>query len=203
MLIVGDVHGLFPQYVNLVKNSEKSIQVGDFGIGFPHTNMNPLNKLWKGSDYKNHKFIRGNHDNPSACSQLDAYIKDGYYDDSTGIFFCGGAKSIDRHLRVEGVSYWNNEELSYLEFNKIAEKYADLKPDIVITHDVAEKIAVQLFPFYNSNESSVTRQAFQVMLETHQPKIWIFGHWHYSIKRTIGNTTFHCLNELETYNLDL
>ena len=54
MLIIGDVHGKINEYLQLIKNRKHSIQLGDFGVGFVDIPELPIN----------HRFIRGNHDNP-------------------------------------------------------------------------------------------------------------------------------------------
>lgn len=33
MILIGDVHGKYGQYLNIIKNHEESIQLGDFGFG--------------------------------------------------------------------------------------------------------------------------------------------------------------------------
>lgn len=59
---IGDVHGKFNKYIDILKNNNYniSIQVGDFGIGF--ADIEYPTEL--GS---NNFFIRGNHDNPHVC----------------------------------------------------------------------------------------------------------------------------------------
>ena len=148
-----------------------------------------------------HRFIRGNHDNPATCRTLERCIPDGTYDAKSGTFYVGGGLSIDKRYRVEGVSWWRDEELSYAESLRALDVYADTRPDIVVSHECPESVALALFPFYRGSGRSVTRHALQAMLDTHRPAVWIFGHWHVSIRRNIGGTHFRCLNELETMEL--
>lgn len=61
---IGDVHGKYGPYRNLIKDKIGTIQVGDMGVGFrkwphgePQTNP-PYDKMVNGK----HRFIRGNHD---------------------------------------------------------------------------------------------------------------------------------------------
>ena len=102
--LVGDVHGKFHRYEKLIKDCDASIQVGDFGVGFfyifgdhrvPMANP-PYDSIKKG----NHRFIRGNHDNPDVCRRQSYWIPDGTIEDH--VLFVGGAHSIDRHIRTEG-----------------------------------------------------------------------------------------------------
>lgn len=54
-----------------------------------------------------------------------------------------------------------------------------------------------------------TSTALQAMLDIHQPKEWIFGHYHYTLQFQIANeagemlrTKFTCVGELATYALN-
>jgi calcineurin-like phosphoesterase family protein len=101
---IGDVHGHWHRYKKRIKDVETSIQVGDFGVGFytPYTDKlvggnPPYDHMCKG----NHRFIRGNHDNPSFCKKHPFWIPDGTMIHDK-IFCVGGAASIDRHHRTEG-----------------------------------------------------------------------------------------------------
>ena len=70
---IGDVHGKYGRYETILKNSDlPTIQVGDMGVGFFHRDYEgtlrpfanpPYDKMVAG----NHRFIRGNHDNPYVC----------------------------------------------------------------------------------------------------------------------------------------
>jgi hypothetical protein len=48
---------------------------------------------------------------------------------------------------------------------------------------------------------NITGWALQELYNIHQPKLWIFGHWHRSKTIQHGKTKFMCLDELETYQL--
>jgi hypothetical protein len=56
---------------------------------------------------------------------------------------------------------------------------------------------------YKLNYPSLSRQAFNSMLQFHQPKVWVFGHWHRSFDNVINGTRFVCLDELETKEIDV
>jgi len=183
MRYIGDVHGKMPQYLDIIKDCPESIQVGDFGYGFvPIPNL-PMT----------HRQIRGNHDNPAIAKVSPTWIPDMHFDGTT--FFLGGAHSIDKEQRIIGRDWWADEELSYLEFVKAQEIYADAKPEIVVTHDAPERVILVLFNSWYIK--SRTGSALQSLLEIHKPKLWIFGHWHMSRNHVVDRTRFICLNELE------
>lgn len=193
--IIGDVHGNWIEYCKIIDELPKdtiSIVVGDMGIGFgPEvTHYDPIKNE---PLFPNNFFIRGNHDNPGVCRKHPRYIPDGTYFRNK-IFCVGGAISIDQAWRTEGVSWWRDEELSYSELQDMIDKYIELKPDYVITHDGPESIIQRMFSFYIPGVyPSRTRVAFDTMLREHKPKWWVFGHWHKTRKIEVDGTNFICL----------
>jgi Calcineurin-like phosphoesterase superfamily domain len=188
---IGDTHAQFPSYLKLVDFPHPTIQVGDFGLGFgkPAPEVGPKDR-----------FIRGNHDNPDLCKENSQWIPDGTWEYLTSgekIMYVGGALSIDRHWRKEGVNWWNEEELTISELYQIIDKYEDAKPQVMVSHDSPENIAGILFMGYIKRDfHSRTRQALQSMLDVHQPALWVFGHWHMNRTQKINNTLFVCCGEL-------
>jgi Icc-related predicted phosphoesterase len=71
----------------------------------------------------------------------------------------------------------------------------------MITHDCPEQIAHQMIPPNSRIFQNNTTWALGELLNIHQPKLWIFGHWHRSRTIEYGNTKFICLDELETYDI--
>ena len=204
---IGDVHGKTDQYQKMLRQKfagQRTFQVGDMGIGFPGVGLH--------SDIMNsgdHKWIRGNHDDPDKCALLTdrGYAGDyGYFEDIR-MFYLGGAFSIDYAWRVPGKSWWAGEELSYTELSKTIEFYKEKKPKIVATHeapsDVAKYMLMQLMVGFRSEKlactMSRTAEALQVMFDAHQPEEWVFGHYHLDKSLDWKGTKFTCVNELSTY----
>jgi hypothetical protein len=205
--LIGDVHGKYGAYKAILKNSPyPTIQVGDMGVGFfkwPHgeacTNP-PFEKMVKGD----HKFIRGNHDNPAVCQKHTQWIPDGTIEN--GVMYIGGALSIDRAFRIEGFSWWPKEELSIAELNQLVDKYIEAKPRVMITHECPDLVANELVRYIGRDkfdDPSRTRQAFQSMWSAHSPEVWVFGHWHHSFDHVLNGTRFKCLAELECFDLEI
>lgn len=206
---IGDVHGKYKQYKRILKeaNAEgiQTIQVGDMGVGFKRYLYGedvfypnpPYDVMVKGD----HKFIRGNHDNPEVCRKHTQWISDGAT--INDVMFVGGALSIDAAYRTEGYTWWRDEELTYDELDQIFLKYQEFKPRVMITHECPEEVACRLSNVHKLDIPSVTRQAFDNYLADHQPEIWVFGHWHTSFDQEWKGTRFICLNELETVDLDV
>lgn len=120
--------------------------------------------------------------------------------------FIGGAVSVDKAYRLEGYSWWPDEELSYSELQLLVDKYIAVRPRTMITHDCPEDVAVAMC--YHLRKSKIgdgsrSRQAFQAMLSVHSPDLWVFGHWHHSLDVTSNGTRFVCLAELEFKDLGI
>lgn len=187
---IGDVHGKIGLYRTLLSIEPKpdtTIQVGDMGAGFVPLVEDPTNR---------HRFIRGNHDSPALCKAHPNWIEDGTVEGK--MMFIGGALSIDRDMRTEGVDWWSDEELSISELSQIIDKYEATRPEVMVTHDFPESVVPHMFHWYSKEArfQSRTRQAFDTMFQIHKPNMWIGGHWHFNADKTILGTRFICLNEL-------
>jgi hypothetical protein len=201
--LIGDIHGMFNDYrVYSVEDAVKTIQVGDFGIGFEqgdqwHENVNEFHANG------NHRFIRGNHDNPEQCrKEMVGYIADGTVEND--VMFVGGAWSIDKDYRTPGYNWWSGEELSSAELDRMFDIYTTVQPRVMITHDCPTLVAYYMFirtgvRTYDGPTLHLTRtgEALQRMFEAHQPEEWYFGHWHNSSSQVIDGTKFTCLGELD------
>lgn len=193
MLVIGDIHGKHNEYLQLLARfpDEASIQIGDFGFGF-RTFPDLPEDAW---------FFRGNHDSPDLCRENPNYLGDYGYREIGGVkvFFVAGAWSIDQYRRVEGVSWWRDEEMSVAELGKAFDLYLDIKPDIVLSHDGPKQATDAMLRDVSAHKPYMptrTDQALSAMFAAHQPKQWFFGHWHIDWCGQIGNTTFRCLPEL-------
>lgn len=182
---IGDIHGDLYEWYRIIHGVSHSVQVGDFGVGFQPI-PDPQNISL------NHKFIRGNHDDPKACRLSSRWIEDGHYDPKHDIMYVGGAYSIDKQFRTPMINWWPDEELSYPEFQRVIDSYENLKPSIMVTHDCPTSISNEMF---NPSQRipNITSQALDIMFSLYQPKLWLFGHWHVSKVCVINGTRFICL----------
>lgn len=209
MKFIGDTHGKFPQYHKIIKDHPNTVQVGDMGVGFrrwPHGEwqQNPRYDLMVD---QNAWFIRGNHDNPHVCRKHSRCIGDGHVEitaKGNKIMYIGGAYSIDRHYRIEDYSWWPEEELSQPVMYALAEKYAEAKPDVMVTHECPLEV-IEHIHSHHFRDNSRTQQFLQVLFRSngHQPKLWIHGHHHISFDKVIDGTRFVCLAELELREFDI
>lgn len=194
-VFIGDIHGntkLVTKLGNRFRDANV-IQIGDFGVGF-----NP-NKIDPPQLPENCRFIRGNHDNPASCKMSPHWIQDGHTeitDNGTKIMYIGGAYSIDKEWRTPGLDWWEDEECSIEQLYSLYDQYLEFKPDVMVTHDGPMSVLYEMFitgthkPLLNTR----TGQAFDEMFKAHQPKHWIFGHWHMNKKMNILGCDFECIN---------
>ena len=119
------------------------LHLGDFAFDFNAEYIDTLTEALAHSDVRLF-FLRGNHDDPtkldltaSSPSALSSHI---YFLPDTYRFLIGehrvlvlgGAGSIDRSHRVEGVSWWPNERLSV---EAAAKAVSGGVADVVLSHD--------------------------------------------------------------------
>jgi len=192
--IVGDLHG--KTELLGIDAVEPIIQIGDFGFA---------RELSLFKDYPQSKLmiIGGNHDEYPILQKLHCYLGDyGTIPGTEKTFFCRGAWSIDRAYRTEGISWWPEEQLGYQAGIDMLEAYKALKPEVMITHDCPDVIKYAMFTPYIV--PTVTGKLLDECLKIHNPKIWIFGHWHKSKTYHWGDTSkFICLDEGEHLEIDL
>lgn len=197
---IGDIHGNVREYHNLIDNipSGKSVQVGDFGMGF--ISKEDENFFFTN---KNHGFIRGNHDDPAICKKHPCWIPDGTI--KNDVMFVGGGWSIDWQYRIPGISWWEDEELTSEELYIMIDRYIESKPRVMVTHEAPAQVIQPLFPdeYKMAFAPSRTSRAFEAMFNNHQPEIWIFGHWHKNRNQIINGTRFICLAELTYIDLEV
>lgn len=199
-VFIGDVHGLYKSYKQILDNCENSIQVGDLGLGFRFTSGPREGEFTQNPPYYkmkegNHRFIRGNHDNPGECRKNSQWIPDGTVEGDT--MFVGGALSIDKQFRMEDYTYWKDEELDQEALDHVFHTYLTTKPRVMITHECPEQLAFSLNGAYKAEFPSRTRTTFGRMWDAYTPEVWVFGHWHTSFDQIINGTRFICLDELE------
>ena len=190
---IGDVHGQFEKLKHILEENpaDLALVAGDYGIwtdfrkesiperyhtDFPypvwfidgnHENHNELDKYERG---KIHQLT----DKLSFCAYGSTFTHN-----ATTFLFCGGAYSIDKHLRVPFVSWWPTECITEEDQSFLP----DCNVDVVVSHTAPSFIVQDLAQVYpGSNEKILAYDPSCDYLEDvykwYKPKIWIFGHWH-------------------------
>lgn len=199
---IGDIEGEYGWYLKTLDNYRDmpTLQLGDLRIGFPKAYH--VGKLPETLPL-NHMFIRGNHDKPLDCRNYPNYIGDYGFLHNFGIFYAGGAHSIDWQGRKEGYNYWKNEEQIAPELwtGNIIPLYEKIRPKIVVTHDAPWRVVnhvVQIrkndfFPGEVEYKENLTTLMLDRMFDIHKPDIWVFGHHHFNIEEMYNGTLFKCI----------
>ena len=201
LLFLGDNHGAWSELFFIIKNKNiencNLISVGDLGIGFKskkeyeYTLSENLDKEFKQRNI-NFYGIRGNHDNPVFFKGEDRICLDNFEliedysvfeHDSKLIQLIGGAVSIDRTGRREGVSYWVDESVKF-------EREKCKKVDILITHTAPSWCFPQTFnelvyswareDAYLLEELTDERSVMDEIFKICSPSLHIYGHFHSS-----------------------
>lgn len=202
ILALGDTHGSLPaiKYALNVARREgcgRVVQVGDFGFGwdlelpmeqrFEHQ-VNILAKKYDVDFF----WLDGNHENfdelenrvdfgSSAPEQMLSnlwYLPRGatWSWDGCQFMSLGGAYSIDKHRRVEAISWWPQELLTRAQ----VEAALDRGPvDVLLAHDAPAGIPVLENNMIPHHVSFANRKAVLAVMEAVQPKLLVHGHYHY------------------------
>ena len=212
VLVIGDVHGKIGGYFDritkfldrhkhLADEDLYSIQLGDFGFG--DTYMQSKNRFERSRrlDSDKHVFLGGNHDDYDEYDEAVGSLGDfGQVPFIENSFFVRGAKSIDEDARTVGHDWWRAEELGWKRSKEAIERYVEVEPEVMFSHDAPQSVAGQMFPS-KTNFETHTGKMLEEMFKRHKPEKWLFGHWHKTKTMNIDETAFQCLGELETINL--
>lgn len=212
IFLVGDLHGKFPTLIEQIYRygitDSTIIILGDIGLGF-HSKEKESNLLEHLSNTCNELnlniyLMRGNHDNPSYWEGSLDYsnihlLPDGFITIEDTKFFCvGGAISVDRQFRKEGVSYWGNEVINYEKIEKLLSVNQEV--DVVLTHATCNEylpVVSRDFGIDLDKDLKKERDFLSKVYKKFPNQKWYFGHFHLSAN--VGNGK--CLDELEFYQL--
>lgn len=190
----------FPQQKELTKK-DYLIICGDFGLVWDGSAREIYWQDWLSNKNFVTLFVDGNHENFDMLYDIPLKRKFGGYVrevapsvyhldrgqiltiDGQKIFVMGGARSIDKDLRIEHVSWWQDElpserEMEYAISN--LEK-SNWRVDYVITHCAPRSVQNQICSWYESDPMVSFLEYVNTQLDF---KRWFFGHYH--IDKEIG-----------------
>jgi predicted phosphodiesterase len=213
ILFLGDTHGDWNELLYVINYSKTTdiniISVGDMGVGFnpkrdfiTHSNLNEEFKE------KNINFygIRGNHDDPKFFKGEHRIVLDNFelledytilsYKDKK-IQLIGGAASIDRTGRQEGVSYWIDEGVVF-------DRKKCQKVDILVTHTAPSYCFPQQFnemvygwareDAYLLEDLTEERGVMDEILKLCNPSLHLYGHFHSNWTEVVNGCKHKLLN---------
>lgn len=221
LLFLGDHHGAWLQLFDILDAKKITdcylISVGDSGIGFKSKeNQRRFNEqLNKEFESRNIYFmsIRGNHDDPdfyqgedrvslSNFELIEDYTLAEYGDKK--IQFIGGATSIDRTSRNEGISYWEGEVLNF-------DKDKCQEVDILVTHTAPSWCFPQQFnemvygwareDAFLIEDLTDERAIMDEICKLCKPKIHLYGHFHSSWTERVNGCIHRLLDINEIWGI--
>lgn len=153
-------------------------------------------------------FCDGNHENHDALDQVwedqgrpdVVEILPGFFHvrrgsvislDDKKLLFMGGAVSIDKSQRTEGVSWWAREVPNKIEWDRFFENWENEKPDIIVSHDCP---LGEMRPWRHGSDFDEVARTFEKVwnMTKHSPSGWFFGHHHVLKVTQLGKTKFVC-----------
>lgn len=220
--MLGDTHGNLQViedslYYAIEYDCDRVVQLGDFGIGdwgTPGRNkmfIGLIEEATRRTDVPLY-FIDGNHDDhniidswPGQRFQHKEIAKGLFYiprgtvwewDDRVWMAM-GGAYSIDKHMRVEGESWWKQETPTYRQINDAIVNSAGVEIDFLITHDAPEETEWPR-PLIPIEESLEVRKDISALVHATKPRMMFHGHYHmvtdWTLERDEGHTRVHGLD---------
>ena len=218
MYFLGDVHAESPLMRDFLNSEEKyCLQLGDFGFIFKYND-------WKWNRFLNHfaknypnKMIftvLGNHENYDSIEKMpvkDMFgarcrkIRSNVYAVERGeilsieglnILCIGGADSIDKAWRQDGISWWAQEKISDTDVKKTVGKGLTCSFDMVCSHAMPAFFVLQNFTpcFQTGSEFSLEKIYCDIENNGGHIPLWIGGHVHNSIDMTYNDTLFRSLD---------
>lgn len=209
LLLAGDTHGDTSHFRYLIQTAQglgisEIVQVGDFGFGWGQPGVVYLNKINKWADEAGIRitFIVGNHedhprllrkhgpDSPSFYESEEGFwrvrsniwhIPNGHFWNWNGLQFgaAGGAYSVDKPWRTEGISWWPEEEMTWAETDDMIKRGKQLpRLDVLLTHDKLRRAEInndrkELFPASWANQ-----ERMQLIADELHPILNVHGHFH-------------------------
>ena len=215
--IIGDTHipidigklntKNFSQQKEMTKD-DYVIVLGDFGLLWKKNKTYEYWKTWLEERNFTTLWIDGNHENSDWIDSLEVsewhggkvhkisdsiiHLMRGQIFEIEGksFFTMGGAESIDKIYRTEGVSWWAREIPSYKEEKEGLDnlyKHNYNKVNYILTHTCPKSIITPMFKVNSIDDPTTEYLDFIDSLVEYDK--WYFGHWHQD--KEYGN--FICL----------
>lgn len=205
--LAGDWHGslYFSKKVieSLPAEVDVLVHLGDFGYNFDDSYLNFVNKSARKQDIVV-MFVDGNHENHDWLDRqpIDAdgirrlrprvwHLPRGFRWEWMGVKFLalGGAHSVDRQSRMPGVSWWDQETISYKDAE---DAMRGGLADVMICHDAPAGHFIPglappgMFPYEEIAQADRHRELLGMIVDEVSPRYLWHGHYH-SKYRTESN----------------
>lgn len=228
LFITGDTHGEndnkeIVRWDKLMRGelTKKDVLIiaGDFGFIWADEGMDPAEEYWMEWFHEREWttcFVDGNHENHDRLDALPIVDKFngkvGRVNDSVfhlrrgeiyrisgkDVLTIGGAISIDKHLRTDGISWWEQEEINQEEKQRALFniKRFGYKVDIVVTHACPTSLVFATCGM--STKKCATSKFLEQIAGQLEYNEWYFGHMHVDKKLGKFRALFNDIVEITT-----
>ena len=212
--LMGDLHGDIQHALNAFKTfADRGVtcilQLGDFGILWPGSNWQRDLRKISGALARHHMamyFVEGNHDFHPKILQypVDAdgvrwltanvgHLPRGYRTDIGGKFTLaalGGANSIDRRFREEGVSWWPEEQITEADLRRLGSERVDVlvghDAPLMDEHDLDRRAQDLGFSPADIDYAAASRVMIRRAVLHTRPQLTLGGHYHRFYDQTLA-----------------
>jgi len=198
--VVGDVHG-DKRFISALP--PHSIQLGDFDLyGYQTPCVFNSPRYFVDGNHDKFSMLNVNAERPYEVAHNLFHIPRGYI--SGKVLFLGGGDSIDKHLRIEGISWFSDEMISREQLDTIGEKVKDKKIEVVIAHEAPHfALSGIQMPYGGKKMLTPVSLALEEIFGMVHPSLSIFGHYHMDLDFISRGCRFLCLNIGATLDIDL
>ncbi len=201
--VTSDFHGEIDRFkakeIKKLKKNDTLIILGDFGFVWDGSKKEQKVLNWIGKRRYNVLFIDGSHENFHILNQ---YATDEYCGgnakqisgklrylcrgeifniENHSILCFGGAESVDKEQRQEGITWWVEELPTYQDFDNCTQNLKKYKGEVdyILTHDAPTRLSTFLhLDRENYYEKTPVETFFDVMYNEIKHKKWCFGRHH-------------------------
>lgn len=186
------------------REAECIVHLGDYGWQYMHAFVKDMQHMLRRAGL--HAYvIDGNHEDftklwnfplqPDGTRKISPnvhYLPRGYRFDWDGLRFmaCGGAVSVDKHLRSENLSWWPQEQITDEDVRTCAQGGP---VDVLLTHDCPTGVdipyldkASPYFPAAALTESDAHRTKLLTVASAATPKLIFHGHYHRAYTQSVN-----------------
>lgn len=218
----------FPEQKKMTKD-DYLVVLGDFGLLWQRNkeyeywkckfDEKPFTTLWLDGNHENHEWIdslpvsKWHGGKVHKVSDSIIHLMRGQVFELCGKYFWtfGGAASVDKVFRREGLTWWAREEASYAEQMEGLEKLYYIKDgivgkvDYILTHTCPDSIVKDMFrvplrPSATGKYLDVVKDFVTAVVNPDDPMVlpmflsgWYFGHWHLEKDFVTDGIKFHSL----------
>lgn len=213
IFLISDVHGDVAKVESLLLqrpyDCNTVVYLGDIGFGFKEFDKSRFYKILQSLPNVMFYLIQGNHDN---ADEMVNGVYDNVYHvttyngpklvtiDHENVLMIPGAYSYDKHLRIFGVSWWENEQMTAEQYNELKAIAVESNIHTILSHDAPLQQYFNIFP---TTVASMSNNALDRVLyclissDNHKNRqfIWVHGHLHYSYIEQIANVSIVGVNQ--------